>query len=107
MTGWQVSQCPLQSEWNAFLIFFSAPHTLRPHAVRGFAELSHGRSGGPPLFHQFRGKKKVESLLHNGFFLCTRDSSGMSRSYLGVFKKVYLALLNKLFISSNSSPKHV
>lgn len=88
MTGWQVSQCPLQSEWNALLIFFSsAPRTLRPHAVRGFAELSHGRSGGPPLFHQFRGGGKVESLLHNRFFLCTRDSSGMSCSYLGVFKK--------------------
>lgn len=22
MTGWQVSQCPLQSEWNALLIIF-------------------------------------------------------------------------------------
>lgn len=53
MTGWQVSQCPLQSEWNALLIIFFL--RLRPHAVRGFAELSHGRSGGPPLFHQFRG----------------------------------------------------
>lgn len=67
MTGWQVSQCPLQSEWNAFFIFFfPAAHTLRHHAVRGLTELSHGRSGGPPLFHQFRGGKK---LLHNRFSL--------------------------------------
>lgn len=88
MTGWQVSQCPLQSVWNAFLtFFFPPPHMLQPHAVTGFAELSHGCSGGPPLFQQFRGQKKVEPLLHNRLILCVRDSSGMSRSTLGVFKK--------------------
>lgn len=100
MTGWQVSRCPLQSECNtSFILQPTRCGIMQSEVWLNFRmAAAEGRHYSTNL-----GRGSCCVIV----FLCAKDSSGMSCSYLGVFKKAYLDQLNKLFIRCNSNPKHV